>query len=154
MILERLGKYLYILKKFILLSILLSLGTGCVSIPIRSGGVAESVFEAATEKYARYIRWGYFEEAAGFSRARDGSKIIQDLDDVAKYRVSDYKILSRLLADNGFEGRVLALVEYYHIDSGVLYHLDTEQNWWYDFVKKRWYIYGTLPRFNNAITNE
>ena len=154
MVVEMLRKYAYKVMKIIALGAFLLLGSGCVTTSKFSSRSAESAFEAATEKYARYVRWGFFEEAADFSRARDASHILLNLNDTAEYRVSDYKILSRFLADNGFEGRVAVSVEYYHVDSGILHSLHIAQSWWYDHVQQRWYTSNALPEFANTVSDK
>ena len=149
-----LEKYFNFFSKHIFLMVFFLPSSGCVSIPKFASLDVESTYQVATEKYARYMRWGYIKDAAGFSRAKDGSNISHDLNDARKYRVSNYKILNRMLSDNGFEGRVLAIVEYYHIDSGVLRHLELEQSWWFDHLNRRWYLSGPLPRFSDGLGDE
>ena len=53
----------------------------------------------------------------------------------------------QLIADNGKEARVIAMIEYYELDFGVIHTLRDEQHWWYDEDEKRWYLGSLLPSF-------
>jgi len=107
----------------------------------------DNAFEAAISTYTKLMRWGYFEEAAKYIRARDDSVIEIDLARAARYRVSAYNNASQTRTKEGIEGRVLALIEYYEIDSGVLHTVRDEQFWWYDEAVKRWFLGSPLPAF-------
>lgn len=123
---------------------LLGACSGVPSIPKQTRALA---LEEAAESYGKLIRWGYFDEAARYLRARDGSQIEGDLARIARFRVTRFDISSLLIADDGRDARVLARIEYYEIDSGVLRNLVDEQYWWYDGETKRWYNGSALPAF-------
>jgi hypothetical protein len=122
-------------------------GAGCADVPLVSKRERTTAFDDATDNYGKMLRWGYFDEAAKYLRAQDGSSVEPDLDRVARYRVTSYTISSKLLADTGREGRVLATIEYYEIDSGVLRTLRDEQFWWHDRESDRWFLASPLPAF-------
>lgn len=128
-------------------SLIVFLLGGCGGVRSVSEQGRANAFEAAVTTYTKLIRWGYFEEAANYVRSKDGSEIKLDLDRVARYRVTSYNNASQLTADNDREGRVLALIEYYEIDSGVVQQLRDEQYWWHDAETKRWYLNSGLPPF-------
>ncbi len=92
------------------------------------------------------IRWGHFDEAVKYVRARDGSEIPQDIGHIARYRITSYEPGNILITDDGKEARVISLIEYYEIDSGVLKSLQDEQLWWFDEEEKRWYLRSSLPQ--------
>ena len=127
--------------------LLLEACSGVPSIPRKSRTLD---FDKAIKTYTKYIRWGYFDEAAGFVRTQDNSPIAIDLDRMARYRVSGYKVVAQYLADTSLEGRVVASIEYYEIDSGVLKTLRDEQSWWFDEQGKRWYLASPLPQFGKG----
>lgn len=120
---------------------------GCAGAPSIAKKSRSNAFEAAVTTNAKLMRWGYFDEAANYVRAQDGSEIEIDLARISRFRVTGYRIASQLTADNHREGRVVAMVEYYEIDSGVLHTLRDEQYWWYDDESKRWYLGSPLPSF-------
>ena len=118
---------------------------GCSGVtPIAKKSRAIS-FESTTKTYGKLMRWGYFDEAAGYVRSKDGTAIEIDLDRIARYRVTSYKNTVVLLADEGSEGRVVAAIEFYEIDSGVLKTIRDEQMWWYDAESERWFLGSGLP---------
>ncbi len=122
----------------------------CTRMPSIGRESRSNAFEAAVITYTKLIRWGYFEEAVKYLRAQDGAQIPYDLNKMARYRVTAYKNINQIQADNGREGRVLALIEYYEIDSGVLKTLRDEQFWWHDDDAKRWYLGSPLPDFGRV----
>ena len=41
--------------------------------------------------------------------------------------------------------RLIALIEYYDVDSGTAKSLRDEQYWWYDEEQRRWYLGSPMP---------
>jgi len=130
--------------------LVLTLLAACSEVPLVAKRSRTDDFDAAVKTYGKLLRWGYYDEAAKVLRARDGSAVDADLTRVARYRVTGYDIGSKLVADTGREGRVVALIEYYDVDSGVVKELRDEQFWWYDDDTKRWYLGSSLPAFGFA----
>jgi len=100
-----------------------------------------------TSGYENMISWGHYDEAVKYLRSSDGTKILTDITQIARYRVTDYDVKKRLLTDDGEEAWVVATIEYYELDDGILSTLRDEQFWWYDEVEKRWYLESVLPQF-------
>ena len=119
----------------------------CSEVPLVAKRSRTDDFDAAVKTYGKLLRWGYYDEAAKVLRARDGSTVDADLARIARYRVTGYDIGTKLIADTGREGRVVALIEYYDVDSGVVKELRDEQFWWYDDDSGRWYLGSPLPAF-------
>ena len=125
--------------------------TACNTMPFVSKKSRAIDLDAAATQYGKMLRWGYYEEAASFLRTEDGSETLTaDLDRIARYRIASYKVGSMLLADNGREGRVLAVIEYYEIDSGRIDTQRYEQFWWHDPETDRWFLGSPLPSFGAA----
>lgn len=120
---------------------------GCASAPMLGKQNRTNSLEASAESYRKLIRWGYFDEAAKYLRNPDGTPAPADLARVARYRVTAYAVASSLLADNGKEARVVAVIEYYEIDAGVVASLRDQQLWWFDDADKHWYLASGLPAF-------
>lgn len=130
----------------LLAALLLTTLAGCGSMPLSKSdrGV---VLEAALNNYRKLIRWGYYDEAAKYLRSNDGQPITADLKRAARYRVTSYSVSNQVVADDGKEARVIAAVEYYELDSGVIRVLHDAQMWWYEAEGKRWYLASPLPNF-------
>lgn len=120
---------------------------GCGSVPVVGKQSRATAFDNAAATYGKLLRWGYFDEAVAYLRARDGDTVVPDLSLIARHRITSYDIKSQLLADTGREGRVVAVIDYYDVDSGVLQSLRDEQLWWFDDETKRWYLDSPLPPF-------
>lgn len=132
--------------RLLLLGLVL-LCTACASAPMLGKQKRTNSLEASVESYRKLIRWGYFDEAAKYLRNPDGTPAPAELERVARYRVTAYAIASSLLADNGKEARVVAVIEYYEIDAGVVASLRDQQLWWFDDADKHWYLASGLPAF-------
>lgn len=132
------------------LFIVLMICAGCSSTSSLGKKSRANSLDLAADSYRKLIRWGYFDEAAKYLRAKDGSVTAPDLDTTARYRVTAYAIRSQLAADTGDEARVLAVIEYYEIDSGVINLLTDEQLWWYESETERWYLESGLPAFGTS----
>lgn len=134
------------IAKVLLLGLVLAL-IGCASSPMLGKQKRTNSLDASVESYRKLIRWGYFDEAAKYLRTPDGEPAPADLARVARYRVTAYKVASSMLADSGKEARVVAMIEYYEIDAGVLGTLRDQQLWWFDDADAHWYLASGLPAF-------
>ena len=134
------------LRFAIVVALVVSL-TSCSRLPSVKQEKLSLSLEASVETYRKMIRWGHFDEAVKYIRTNDGSEITPDLDRIARYRVTSFEIGNQLIADNGKEALVVALIDYYELDSGVLHSLRDDQLWWYDKDEKRWYLGSSLPQF-------
>ena len=103
--------------------------------------------DQATSNYRKLIRWGYLDEATKYMRGRDGKPVTFDLKRAARYRVTSYTVANQYFADDGKDARVIALIEYYELDSGVIRSLHDVQKWWYDDKEKHWFLESPLPAF-------
>jgi hypothetical protein len=130
-----------------ILIFLFPLLASCTSIPSVATHSRSVSLDASVSTYRKMIRWGYYDEAVKYLRTSDGSQASPDLDRAARYRVTKYDVGDQLLADNGKEARVTAMIEYYELDSGVIQTLRDEQYWWYEDDEKRWYLGSPLPGF-------
>ena len=101
--------------------------------------------EDAVKSYAQSLKWGYFDEILQHQRTKDGQKIAFSLQSISRHRIVSYRNLSKLLDQGGISARVVAEVEYYEIDTGLLSKKFFVQDWWYDGVRDRWYIASSLP---------
>ncbi len=120
---------------------------GCATSPTLGKQSRANSLDLSVEAYRKLIRWGYYDEAVKYLLKSDGSAIPVNLDQMARYRVTSYEFANKLLADTGKEARVIAAIEYYEIDRGVISTLRDEQLWWFDDSSKHWYLSSGLPAF-------
>ena len=135
--------------RLLLAMLLLATLAACGAIPLGKSDRA-TVLDAAINNYRKLIRWGYYDEAAKYLRTADGKPFAADLKNAARYRVTNYNVSSQMMADDGKAARVIATIEYYELDSGVIRVLHDPQMWWYDAEGKRWYLGSPLPKFGMA----
>jgi hypothetical protein len=130
-----------------ILIFLIPLLAACTSLPSVATQKRSNSLDASLSMYRKMIRWGYYDEAVKYVRAKDGSETASGLDRAARFRVTKYETGDHLFTDDGKEARVVAMIEYYELDSGVIHKLRDEQYWWYDDDEKRWYLGSPLPGF-------
>lgn len=126
----------------ILSTVILSACTGFLTP--REERRQKALFEA-TDTYRKLLRWGYFEEAAQYLKGNGEEIPRPDLARMAHYKISGYHPSEQLQNDTGDEVRLIALIDYYDIDSGAANSLRDEQYWWYDAEQKRWYLGSPMP---------
>ena len=126
------------------------LAVACAEVRSIKGRKRADALQASINTYRKLIRWSHFDEAVKYLRAEDDSEIEVDLARTNRYRVTSYEISDKLVADTRAAARVVATIEYYEIDSGVLKGLRDEQYWWYDEEAERWFLGSTLPAFGST----
>ena len=124
-----------------------SLG-GCNSIKDQRLNTA---LEASVKTYEKLMRWGRYEEAAQYFLPKDESVRNSDIRRLAYFRVTSYEILSQLIADTKTDARVIAHIEFYGIDTGIVKSYRDEQFWWYDEQSERWYLGSPMPDFDAQV---
>ena len=103
--------------------------------------------DAATDTFRKLIRWGYYDQAAKYVRARDGSAETPNIKQASRFKVTHYTVTSTLISDDWQDAEVIASIEYYEVESGVAKTIRSTQNWWFEPDEKRWYVSSGLPDF-------
>lgn len=117
----------------------------CAGFSTPSEQKRQKAFLEASETYRKLLRWGYYEEAAQYLKGNGEELPRPDLAALAHYRISGYHASEQLQNDTGDEVRLIAIIDFYDIDSGVVNSLRDEQYWWYDTEAKRWYLGSPMP---------
>jgi type II secretory pathway pseudopilin PulG len=129
----------------VLLLVSLSLLSACSGfLTPREERRQKSLLEA-TETYRKLLRWGSYEQAAQYLRGKGEELPPPDLKKMAHYKISGYYPSDQLQNDTGDEVRVITMIDYYDIDSGVAKSLRDEQYWWYDAEQKHWFLGSPMP---------
>jgi hypothetical protein len=123
---------------------LLLLGA-CASFSSPSEQKRQKAFFEASETYRKLLRWGYYEEASQYLKGNGEEMPRPNLEALAHYKISGYHASEQLHNDSGDEVRLIAIIDFYDIDSGVVNSLRDEQYWWYDEPAKRWYLGSPMP---------
>lgn len=119
--------------------------SACAGFSTPSEQKRQKAFIEASETYRKLLRWGYYEEAAQYLKGNGEELPRPDLAALAHYRISGYHASEQLQNDSGDEVRLIAIIDFYDIDSGVVNSLRDEQYWWYDIEAKRWYLGSPMP---------
>ena len=101
----------------------------------------------ATDTFRKLIRWGYYDQAAKYIRARDGSAPQPDLVEAARFKATHYTVVSTIMADDKQDAEVVANIEYYEVESGIAKTIRDQQHWWLEPEQKRWFLSSGLPDF-------
>ena len=141
-------KHLYcIFGNLALLLALLACLTACNPVQRIKDRQQFDDLNAATDTFRKLIRWGYYDQAAKYVRARDGSAPTPDLAEAARFKVTHYTVTSTLVSDDKQDAEVVATIEYYELESGIAKTIRAEQFWWFEPAEKRWYLSSGLPDF-------
>lgn len=134
-----------------LLSFVLGL-TACsgMHVPGLGAGARETSLQASIDTYRKLMRWGNYEEAGQYVRAKDGNTPLPDYSVLHNYKIVGYHVGEMMMSEQGDEARVVCYVDYYDIDSGSTATLRDDQFWWYDGKRKHWYLGSPLPKFGRS----
>jgi hypothetical protein len=91
------------------------------------------------------LKYGYFREAYGWVKHRDGRNVAPLGESVFLYRIHSYAVLSSFISDGGREARVVAKISFYEIDTGALVEIIDEQTWWFAEVANAWFVEAFIP---------
>jgi hypothetical protein len=105
----------------------------------------EKALFLATDDYRKNMRWGNFEEAAKYLRAKEGEITRPNFERLLHYKITGYYTGEQQRTDAGDEVRVVAHIEYYELDTGVARTVRDEQYWWYDEAAQRWFLGSRMP---------
>lgn len=106
---------------------------------------------AVVNTYRKLMRWGHYDQAAQYLKARDGSKSEPDFKDMSRYKITNLTITDEIISKTDFEAKVTAYIDFYDIDSGRATSVREDQFWWYDEEEKRWYLGSPMISFSDSL---
>ena len=119
-------------------------GVGCGALETHQ---KTSAFQEGVRSYGKLLRWGHYEEAAGFRSPRAGSPAELDLDFLKGIRITSYDVVSKQISPGQMEARVTVSIDYYHDSMSTIHTITDRQLWWFDEAQDRWSLDGELPNF-------
>lgn len=122
---------------------------GCGTVQRVKNQESLTQLKLVVNTYRKLMRWGHYDQAAQYVKARDGSEILPDFEDMARYKVSSLTIGDQVLGDTEFEAKVTAYFEVYEIDTAVAFSVRDDQLWWYEEDQKRWYLGSPMINFSD-----
>ena len=103
--------------------------------------------EETIQMFSNSVKFAYHDEIYRFQQLPGGNRIDYNVNQLAKYRIIDYKNLSKLLSDDGITARVISELKYYQIDDGKMKQTIFEQSWWYNPILNKWFLKTPFPFF-------
>ena len=103
--------------------------------------------ETVTNTYRKLMRWGHYDQAAQYLKARDGTQQAPDFESMSHYKVSSFSVADQIVADTGEDAKVTAYIEFYNVDTGVTSSVTDIQLWWFDPESKRWFLGTKMVNF-------
>ena len=104
--------------------------------------------DTVVNTYRKLMRWGDYDQAARYIKARDESHTQPDFKDMERFKISSFTVVDQLVADTESDAKVTAYIEFYDIDSGVASSVRDDQFWWYHEEEKRWYLGSPMIQFS------
>jgi hypothetical protein len=103
-------------------------------------------FDQSVRGYGAALRWGYYDTAASFVRARPGEPAPPGCTPRSDVRVMAFQARDQVVSPDFSEARVRAVISYVLVDSGSLREASEAQTWWYNADARRWLVAEGLPR--------
>ncbi len=122
--------------------LVIELLTGCETMRARE---AEDRFEQALRVYGAALRWGHYNIATGYLRARDGTPLETPGEFDPNVRVVAYDVKRMTILKEGEETIVDAEIGYFYTNNGTVRTIKDQQHWWYDVEGRHWFLDGRIP---------
>jgi hypothetical protein len=106
---------------------------------------------SAVNTYRKLMRWGHYDQAAQYIKARNGSHTLPDFKDMNRYKISSLTIGDQIVSDTEVDAKVTAYFEFYDTDTGVASSVRDDQFWWYEEEEKRWYLGSPMINFSDFV---
>jgi hypothetical protein len=138
--------------RYVILLLLVSfLLPACNPVKNMQGRERLTQLKAVVNNYRKMMRWGHFNEAAQYLKSSDGSEIQSDLENMSRYKVTNYTVADQITSESQFEAKVTAYVDFYDIDTGVASSVRDEQFWWFDEEEKHWFLGSPMINFSDHV---
>jgi hypothetical protein len=101
--------------------------------------------EERLRAYDASLRWGYYDKALTFLRARPGGEPLPPCVPREDLHFTAYQARESQVSEDLTEARVRSTFSYVLRDSNAVRQGVDVQSWWYDADLARWFIDGGLP---------
>ena len=136
----------------LLLGIVMVALAGCASAARKAHDQREVALTDTLDAYRKLIRWGSFEEASRYLKARDGEAEVE-MPVLARYKpwkVAHYNEVEVLRNGPGDEARVTVDIQFYSEETGMASSVRDHQKWWYESGRALWHLASPMPDFDAA----
>jgi hypothetical protein len=136
----------------LLLGIMMVGLAGCASAARKAHDQREVALTDTLDNYRKLIRWGSFEEASRYLKAREGEAEVE-MPVLARYKpwkVAHYNEVDVLRNGPGDEARVTVDIQFYSEETGMASTVRDHQKWWYESGPALWHLASPMPDFDAA----
>ena len=118
--------------------------------PVKNFQKRESITQLRTvvNTYRKLMRWGHYDQAVQYVKARDGSTVEPDFKDMSRYKITSLTIADEIVSKTDTEAKVTAYIDFYEIDTGRATAVRDDQFWWYDEEEERWFLGSPMINFS------
>lgn len=106
-----------------------------------------SVLDDSIDRYVQALRWSRLDDAVSYHVGRDGGKAGIDLTPMEPIRITEYRIIEKIVNDDFTEATVTGELNYYHNEYGTLKKIPLRQKWWFEEESRKWYLESNFPVF-------
>jgi len=119
--------------------------------PVKNLQKRESMTQlrAVVNSYRKLMRWGHYDQAVQYLKAREGSTSEPDFEDMSRYKITSLTIADEIISDTDTEAKVTAYIDFYDVDTGRATSVRDDQYWWYDEQEKRWFLGSPMINFSD-----
>jgi len=136
----------------LLLGVMMVSLTGCATAARKANDQREVALSNTLDSYRKLIRWGSFEEASRYLKAREGEAEVE-MPVLARYKpwkVAHYDEVEVLRNGPGDEARVTVDIQFYSEETGMASSVRDKQRWWYESGPAVWHLASPMPDFDAA----
>ncbi|HCU90636.1 MAG TPA: hypothetical protein DGR97_11865 [Gammaproteobacteria bacterium] len=123
----------------------------CNPIKILNQREIATQLQVDVNTYRKLMRWGYYDQATQYVKARNGSKGEIDFEDMSRYKITQFVIADEIKSKTNTEAKVIAEIEFYDIDSGRATSARDDQFWWYGEEEERWFLGSPMIDFSDFV---
>ena len=124
------------------------LAAGCQRVKTQSQVQA---LDESHKTYGKMLRWKEYEQAGRYIVRRDETAEPLDLEVLDEIRITAYAVVDKIIVQDQDAAIVTVKIEFYLEDTGKVFSLRDEQNWWYSVEEERWFLDDDLPDFKSAM---
>jgi hypothetical protein len=136
----------------LLLGVMMVSLTGCATAARKAHDQREVALSNTLDSYRKLIRWGSFEEASRYLKAREGEAKVE-MPVLARYKpwkVAHYNEVEVLRNGPGDEALVTVDIQFYSEETGMASSVRDKQRWWYESGAAGWHLASPMPDFDAA----
>lgn len=103
--------------------------------------------EATQKLFWKSLRWKSYDSAAGLIRFKNPARKLASIEGLNKITVTNYELVSTAAVTEDGVVTTHVVFDYVQNDTGRVYQIIHQENWWYEEASQRWYLASDMPDF-------